>query len=196
MEDLMAANVPAFDTRSSYNTAKLRQIETTSSVEISSSSSSSSRKAVGVAIYRNINSFTDCYRLNINILEINLGRKDPKTVIHNKGQKDNINFFCKTKGKYIIDPGHNAIDLFGPLPETTEGMKWIFIVEDYRTKWVELSPLKQAIAKECTMILLNEVSLRYGVPRRLISDNGTQFVSAVIQQLCFVLDINQSHSRI
>ncbi|GFX66553.1 pro-Pol polyprotein [Trichonephila clavipes] len=85
-----------------------------------------------------------------------------------------------------------AIDLFGPLPETTEGIKWIFIVEDYTTKWVELFPLKQATAKECAMTLLNEVFLRYGVPRRLISDNGTQFVSAVMQQLCFVLDINQS----
>ncbi|GFT03058.1 transposon Tf2-8 polyprotein [Trichonephila clavipes] len=85
-----------------------------------------------------------------------------------------------------------AIDRFGPLPETTEGMKWIFIVEDYTTKWVELFPLKQATAKECAMTLLNEVFLRYGVPRRLISDNGTQFVSAVMQQLCFVLDINQS----
>ncbi|GFX74339.1 retrovirus-related Pol polyprotein from transposon 412 [Trichonephila clavipes] len=85
-----------------------------------------------------------------------------------------------------------AIDLFGPLPETTEGMKWIFIVEDYTTKWIELFPLKQATAKECAMTLLNEVFLRYGVPRRLISDNGTQFVSAVMQQLCFVLDINQS----
>ncbi|GFX56024.1 hypothetical protein TNCV_1953441 [Trichonephila clavipes] len=84
-----------------------------------------------------------------------------------------------------------AIDLFGPLPETTEGMKWIFIVEDYTTKWVELFPLKQATAKECAMTLLNEVFLRYGVPHRLISDNGTQFVSAVMQQLCFVLDINQ-----
>ncbi|GFS54206.1 gypsy retrotransposon integrase-like protein 1 [Trichonephila clavipes] len=85
-----------------------------------------------------------------------------------------------------------AIDLFGPLQETTEGMKWIFIVEDYTTKWVELFPLKQATAKECAMTLLNEVFLRYGVPRRLISDNRTQFVSAVMQQLCFVLDINQS----
>ncbi|GFW74115.1 transposon Tf2-9 polyprotein [Trichonephila clavipes] len=53
-----------------------------------------------------------------------------------------------------------AIDIFGPLPETTEGMKWIFIVEDYITKWVELFPLKQATAKECAMTLLNEVFLR------------------------------------
>ncbi|GFV96249.1 pro-Pol polyprotein [Trichonephila clavipes] len=66
-----------------------------------------------------------------------------------------------------------AIDLFGPLPETTEGMKCIFIVEDYTTKWVELFPLKQATAKECAMTFLNEVFLRYGVPLRLISDNGT-----------------------
>ncbi|GBN44813.1 hypothetical protein AVEN_53672-1 [Araneus ventricosus] len=29
-----------------------------------------------------------------------------------------------------------AIDLFGPLPETSEGMKWSFIIEDYTTKWV------------------------------------------------------------
>ncbi|GFW66947.1 hypothetical protein TNCV_4688321 [Trichonephila clavipes] len=85
-----------------------------------------------------------------------------------------------------------AIDLFGPLPETIEGMKWIFIVEDYTTKWAELFPLKQATAKECAMTLLNEVFLRYGVPRRLIRDNGTQFMSAMMQQLCFVLDINQS----
>ncbi|GFW71264.1 pro-Pol polyprotein [Trichonephila clavipes] len=89
-----------------------------------------------------------------------------------------------------------AIDLFGPLPETTEGMKWIFIVEDYTTKWVEIFPLKQATAKECAMTLLNEVFLRYGVPRRLISDNGTQFVSAVMQQLCFVGYQSKSHSRI
>ncbi|GBM90513.1 Gag-Pol polyprotein [Araneus ventricosus] len=71
-------------------------------------------------------------------------------------------------------------------------MKWIFIVEDCTSKWVELFPLKQATAKECALIPLNEVFLRYGLPRRLISDNGSQFVSAIMQQLCYVLNINQS----
>ncbi|GFU10367.1 pro-Pol polyprotein [Trichonephila clavipes] len=73
-----------------------------------------------------------------------------------------------------------AIDLFGPLPETTEGVKWIFIVDEYATEWVELFPLKQATAKECVITLLNKVFLRYVVPRRLISDNGTQFKAAAI----------------
>ncbi|GBL91600.1 hypothetical protein AVEN_23655-1 [Araneus ventricosus] len=31
-----------------------------------------------------------------------------------------------------------AIDLFGPLPERKNKKKWIFIVEDVATRWVEL----------------------------------------------------------
>ncbi|GFV03181.1 retrovirus-related Pol polyprotein from transposon 412 [Trichonephila clavipes] len=38
----------------------------------------------------------------------------------------------------------------------------------------------------------DEVLLRYGIPRCLISDNGTQFVSAVMQQICYLLNIHQS----
>ncbi|GFV98824.1 hypothetical protein TNCV_2913411 [Trichonephila clavipes] len=50
MEDSMPVNVPGFDLRSSYNTAKRRQIATTSSVAVSLSSS---RKTSRIAIYRN-----------------------------------------------------------------------------------------------------------------------------------------------
>src|SRR5262249_6161650 len=70
-----------------------------------------------------------------------------------------------------------SIDLFGPLPETSDGKKWIFIVEDTSTRWVELFSLRDATAAECAKILIEEVILRYGLPRRLISDNGPQFVS-------------------
>ncbi|GFS58113.1 gypsy retrotransposon integrase-like protein 1 [Trichonephila clavipes] len=34
--------------------------------------------------------------------------------------------------------------------------------------------------------------MRQGIPRRIISDNGTQFVSAVLQQICFTLNISQN----
>ncbi|GFV55677.1 hypothetical protein TNCV_278981 [Trichonephila clavipes] len=87
-----------------------------------------------------------------------------------------------------------AIDLFGRdfLPESKDGKRWILIIEDCTTKWVELFALPNATAKECAITLIEEVLLRYGIPRRLISDNGTQFVSAVMQQICYLLNIHQS----
>ncbi|GFS99640.1 transposon Tf2-6 polyprotein [Trichonephila clavipes] len=84
-----------------------------------------------------------------------------------------------------------SIDVFGPLPESPSGKKWIFIVEDCCTRWVELFALPQATARECATTLMEEVILRYGLPRRLISDHGSQFVGAVMQQLCFILNIDQ-----
>ncbi|GBN53239.1 Transposon Tf2-9 polyprotein, partial [Araneus ventricosus] len=84
-----------------------------------------------------------------------------------------------------------AIDLFGPLPETSSGKKWIFLVEDTSTKWVELFALKEATSVNCAKTLVEEVFLRYGLPRRLISDNGPQFISAVMQQTCNFLGIKQ-----
>ncbi|GFU93645.1 hypothetical protein TNCV_3018331 [Trichonephila clavipes] len=85
-----------------------------------------------------------------------------------------------------------AVDLFGPLPQTDTGKQWIFIVEDCATKWVELFALSQASARQCATTLIEEVFMRHGIPRRIISDNGTQFVSAVLQQICFTLNISQN----
>lgn len=85
-----------------------------------------------------------------------------------------------------------AVDLFGPLPETDDGYKHILILEDVCTRWVELYSLKLATALDCAIILINEVFLRFGFPRRLISDNGVQFVSEIMQQALYCLGINQN----
>ncbi|KYB29879.1 hypothetical protein TcasGA2_TC034535 [Tribolium castaneum] len=89
-----------------------------------------------------------------------------------------------------------SIDLFGPLPPSNCGEKWIFIVEDTCTRWVELFPLVDATAEMCAWTLLNDVCFRYGLPRRIISDNGSQFVSAIMQKLTFCLGISQSFTPV
>ncbi|GBL84470.1 hypothetical protein AVEN_117221-1 [Araneus ventricosus] len=43
---------------------------------------------------------------------------------------------------------------------------------------------------------MKEVFLRFGLPRRVISDNGTQFVSTVMQQMCYLLKIHQSFIQV
>ncbi|GFX14336.1 transposable element Tcb2 transposase [Trichonephila clavipes] len=52
------------------------------------------------------------------------------------------------------------IDLFGPLPESKDGKRWILIIEDCTTKWVELLALPNATAKECAITLIEEVSTK------------------------------------
>ncbi|GFW23336.1 retrovirus-related Pol polyprotein from transposon 17.6 [Trichonephila clavipes] len=55
----------------------------------------------------------------------------------------------------------------------------------------QIFALAEATAENCAKILIEEVLLRYGLPRRLISDNGPQFVSAVMQLTCDLLEITQ-----
>lgn len=78
------------------------------------------------------------------------------------------------------------------VPYPKEGFKHIFIIEDIATRWVELFALTESTAENCAITLINEVFFRFGIPRRIISDNGTQFVSAVMQQVTFCLDIRQT----
>lgn len=85
-----------------------------------------------------------------------------------------------------------SIDLFGPLVESEEGYKHILVVEDTCTKWFELFPLKIANSEACAKILISEYLFRFGLPRRIISDNGVQFVSNIMQCVADFLNIEQS----
>ena len=67
------------------------------------------------------------------------------------------------------------------LVQTDEnGFQWILIAADVASRWVEIFPLQEATAEACAKILIDEMFLRYGLPRRLKCDNGVQFISAVM----------------
>ena len=89
-----------------------------------------------------------------------------------------------------------AVDLFGPLPPTEDGYKWIFIIEDVASRWVEIFKLIDATAEACAKTLIEEIFFRYGMPRRIKSDNGVQFVSAIMQKVTYCLDIKQQFTPV
>ena len=74
-----------------------------------------------------------------------------------------------------------CIDLFGPLVTSPNGYRFVLVVDDMASRCLELLALEAATAKVCAGILLDEMLLRYGMCRRLISDNGSQFIWAVLQ---------------
>lgn len=50
-----------------------------------------------------------------------------------------------------------ATDLLGPLPETPQGNKYILVVTDHFTKWVEAIPVPDQTAQTCAHHILKVI---------------------------------------
>ena len=84
-----------------------------------------------------------------------------------------------------------GVDIMGPFPPTPRQKKYLLVVVDYFTRWVELFPLRRTTATDIANILINEIICRYGAPSYILSDNGPQFVSQLFNELCTLLGITR-----
>ena len=78
---------------------------------------------------------------------------------------------------------HIALDIFGPLRKTKSGNKYILVAMDYTTKWPETFALRNSTAETVVNCLIDLTS-RVGVPQEILTENGTNFVSKVVNQFC------------
>ena len=85
-----------------------------------------------------------------------------------------------------------AIDIPGPLPETPRKNKFVLVFSDYFTKWTESYPIPNQEAATVAEKLVSEFICRFGVPRELHSDQGTNFESKVFAEICKLLDIEKT----
>ena len=81
-----------------------------------------------------------------------------------------------------------AIDMLGPLPLTKSGNKYLLIVTDYFSKWVEAIAVPNQEATTVCSALIAFVS-RFGLPDEIHSDQGRNFESTLIAMLCNRLGI-------
>lgn len=66
-----------------------------------------------------------------------------------------------------------GIDLIGSLPVRKGGVKFAIMAVDYFTKWAEAKPLANIIAKKSLDFVIKNIVCRFGLPQKIISDNGT-----------------------
>ena len=76
-----------------------------------------------------------------------------------------------------------GIDLL-QLPLTTSGNKYVIVATDYHTKWVEAQPIPNKTASIVAGFLYEEVICRHGAPKELLSDQGTEFLNALVNKIC------------
>ena len=72
------------------------------------------------------------------------------------------------------------IDFAGPC----SGQYYLIVVDSY-SKWPEVFVMER-ITTTATVNKLKEIFTRFGAPEKLVSDNGTQFVSRVFEEYCEV----------
>jgi transposase InsO family protein len=84
-----------------------------------------------------------------------------------------------------------AID-FTVLEPGTNGIENVLILTDVFTKFTQAVPTKDQKAKTVARTLVKEWFVRYGIPKRIHSDQGRSFEADIIRQLCDVYGIAKS----
>jgi transposase InsO family protein len=87
-----------------------------------------------------------------------------------------------------------AMDILGELPQTERGNKYILVVADYFTKWTESFAMPNIEAKTVAKILVEEVISRFGIPKIIHSDQGSQFESKLFMEMCDLLQIQKTRT--
>jgi len=70
-------------------------------------------------------------------------------------------------------------------------MKYLVVSIEYFIRWIEAEPVAQITSHKIQHFLWKNIVCRFGIPKRLVSDNGTQFASQQLGKLCMELGIKQ-----
>ncbi|GFX01701.1 transposon Tf2-9 polyprotein [Trichonephila clavipes] len=90
-----------------------------------------------------------------------------------------------------IAPFHRiGIDLLGRFPKSAHGNKWIIVCTDYSTRYAITKALPTAEVDEIAKFLLEEIVLRHGAPRVIITDRGAVFRSRLVSSLVDLCNID------
>ena len=81
-----------------------------------------------------------------------------------------------------------SCDISGPWPVTHNNNRYILVFVDMCTKWTEAFAIPNIEAKTVAEIFVNEIVSRHGAPRVLLSDRGSNFLSSLFREVCFLMN--------
>ena len=83
-----------------------------------------------------------------------------------------------------------AMDIIGPFLRSNNGNKYILTICDYAMRYVEAIPIPNTeaitIAKELVSVIA-----RFGIPDKILTDQGSNFMSRLLQEMYLLLNISR-----
>src|SRR5437016_10140983 len=106
----------------------------------------------------------------------------------------------RTSARTADHPNHLAFRSLGPqhgrpLQKAPGGFTHLFVAIDKFTKWIEAKPIATIIATKAKEFFQDNV-VRFGVPNRVITDNGTQFTGVEFKDWCEELGIKICYTSV
>ena len=77
-----------------------------------------------------------------------------------------------------------GMDIVGKLPTTPGQRVYMLAVTDYFTKWVQAEAYHHVCDREAKNFIWKNVICRFGVPKEIVIDNSSQFISFDFQDFC------------
>ena len=87
-----------------------------------------------------------------------------------------------------------SIDFYGPLKPTKNENTFILTMQCLLTKFFIAAPLKNATAQETAKALVEKFICLYGVPTAILTDQGTNFIPQLIEELARIFRIEKYRS--
>ena len=88
-----------------------------------------------------------------------------------------------------------GIDVIGAIePKASNAHRFILVAIDYFTKWVEAASYTNVTRNVVVRFIKKELICRYGLPRKIITDNGTNLNSKMMQEMCEDFKIQHHNS--
>ncbi|GAU47395.1 hypothetical protein TSUD_372840 [Trifolium subterraneum] len=101
--------------------------------------------------------------------------------------------------KTLISPWPFAwwgMDILGPFPTAARQVKYLIVVVDYFTKWIEAEPLAKIGASHILRFFKKNVLARFGIPQVVVTDNGTQFTNKKFQEFLATIGTTQHFTSV
>jgi len=86
-----------------------------------------------------------------------------------------------------------TMDILSGLPIASDGAKFLLVVDAF-TKWVEAYPLPDQEAVTYITAVYNGMFSRFGLPRQLHTDQGRNFESQLVTELCNITGVYKTRT--
>jgi hypothetical protein len=86
------------------------------------------------------------------------------------------------------------MDLVTKLPVTIHDYRWVLVVQDYLTKYVLIFPIASKDVLTIAALLVHEVFYRFGFPKKVPSDQGSEFINLLLRGILDAASVKQSIS--